>query len=194
MIQSPLDGVVTQRGIDPGHFVQPAGGGATPLVTIARTDRIRAFVAVPETEAGYVDLGDRVTLEVASLRGAEIQGSVTRTGFAVDPGNRSLATIIDLDNSNGRLRPGMFATAKIVLEEKKDTLTLPAAAVVRQGNEAFCYRLIGGKAARTPIQVGIKMGNDFEVIGGVAEGDQVILNKAATLKDGQRVEATSTGK
>ena len=126
-----------------------------------------------------------MTLEVQSLRGAEIQGQVTRTGFALDEGSRSLETIIDLDNADGRLRPGLFATAKITLQEQKDALTLPAAAVVRQGKEAFCYRLIGGKATKTPIQLGIKVADEWEIAAGLSERDLVILNKAAALKDGQ---------
>src|SRR5207253_3577867 len=113
---------------------------------------------------------------------------VTRTGFALDAGSRSLDTIIDIDNQEGRLRPGLYGTAKIVLQEQKDALTLPAAAVVRQGKEAFCYRLIGGKATKTPIQLGIKVGDDFEIKSGLSENDTAILNKASALKDGQAVE------
>jgi HlyD family secretion protein len=186
-IKAPFDGVVTQRRVDPGHFVQPAAGNAAPLMTISRADKLRVFVAVPESEAAYVDVGDAAIVDVSSVRGAEIKGEVTRTGFALDVGSRSLETIIDLDNADGRLRPGLFATVKIMLQEQKDALTLPSAAIVRQGKEAFCYRLIGGKASKTPIQLGIKAGDDIEISRGVAAKDTVILNKAAALKDGQAV-------
>src|SRR5207302_7872716 len=114
-------------------------------------------------------------------RGAEFKGQVTRTSLALDVSSRSLETIIDLDNAEGRLRPGLYATAKIVLQERKNALTLPATAVVRQGKEAACYRLVGGKAAKTPIQLGIKVGDDFEVADGLTDKDTVILNKAAAL-------------
>jgi RND family efflux transporter MFP subunit len=187
-LKAPFEGVVTVRRVDPGHFVQPAASGSPPLLVVARTDKMRVFVSVPEVEAAYVDLGDTVAIDVQALRGAEVKGNVTRTGFALDAANRSLETIIDVDNVDGRLRPGLYATAKILLQEQKDALTLPAAAVVRQGKEAFCYRLIGGKAVKTPIQVGIKVGDDFEVKGGISDGDKAILNKAASLKDGQPVE------
>src|SRR5262249_13197409 len=149
---------------------------------------MRVFVAVPEMEAAYVNIGDPATIEVQSLRGAEVKGSVTRTGFALDTSSRSLETIIDLDNADGRLRPGLYATAKITLAEQANALTLPSVAVVRQGKEAFCYRLIGGKATKTPLQLGIKVGDDWEIAGGLADADTVILNKAASLKDGQAVD------
>lgn len=187
-LKAPFDGVILSRKVDPGHFVQPASAGTAPLFVIAKIDKLRVFVSVPEVEAPYIDLGDTVTIEVPSLRGAEFKGAVTRTSFALDAANRSLETIIDLDNAAGRLRPGLYATAKITLQEQKDALTLPSAAVVRQPKEAFCYRLIGGKATKTPIQLGIKVGDDFEVTSGLTDADKVILNKASSLKDGQAVE------
>ena len=187
-IKAPFDGVVTHRNVDPGHFVQPAGASGTTLLVIARSDKMRIFTAIPEMEAAYVDVGDDVTVEVQSLRGAEFQGQITRTSFALDASSRSLETIIDIDNADGRLRPGMYAMARLTLQERKDALTLPAAAVVRQGREAFCYRLIGGQATKAPLQLGIKVGDDFEVASGLADDDLVILNKASSLKDGQAVE------
>ena len=187
-ITAPFDGVVTHRHVDPGHFVQPAGASAVPLLVIARSDKMRVFVAVPESDAVYVDVDDTVTIAAQSLRGKEIQGKVTRTGFALDVASRSLDTIIDIDNAEGRLRPGLYAVAKITLQEQKDVLTLPATAVVRQGNEAFCYRFTNGKGTKTPIQLGIKVGDEFEIVSGLAELDRVILNKASSLKDGQAVE------
>jgi RND family efflux transporter MFP subunit len=187
-IKSPFFGVVTSRRVDTGHFVLPASGGDAPLLVVARTDKIRAIVAVTEGDAGYVDQGDPVILSIPALRGADIPGKITRTTFAVGASNRSLETIIDLDNADGRLRPGLYATAKITLVERKDALTLPSAAVIRQGKEAFCYKLLAGKAIKTPIQVGIKVADDIEITSGLTDADIIILNKASSLKDGQPVE------
>ena len=189
-IKAPFAGVVTSRHVDPGHFVQPATGNGTKLLVIARFDKMRIFAAIPELEAASVDLGDPVTVDVQSLRGAEFKGQVTRTSFALDDASRSLETIVDIDNADGRLRPGMYAIARLTLAERKDALALPAAAVVRQDKQAFCYRLVDGKAVKTPLQLGVRVGDDFEITGGLSDNDQVILNKASSLKDGQSVEAT----
>jgi cobalt-zinc-cadmium efflux system membrane fusion protein len=188
-VNAPFDGIVTLRRVDPGHLVQPAG---TPLLVVARIDKMRVFISVPESDAASVDLGDNVTIEAESLRGAPLKGKVTRTGYALDVSSRSLDTIIDVDNADDRLRPGQYAMARIILKEQADVLTLPSAAVVRQGNDAHCYRLIGGKATKTPIQLGIKVSDDFEVVKGVSDSDTVILNKAAALKDGQSVEVSKS--
>jgi RND family efflux transporter MFP subunit len=157
-------------------------------LVVARTAVARVFVAVPELEAGYVDIGDDVTIAVQSLRGAEFAGKVTRTSVVLDESSRSLLTVIDIDNADGRLRPGTYATAKLKLDEHADVLTLPSAAVVRQDKEAFCYRLTEGKAAKTLIQLGLRVGDDWEITSGISDGDTVILNKANTLKDAQPVE------
>src|SRR5207249_5568990 len=137
-------GVVTSRQVDSGHFVQPATASATPLLIVARSDKMRVFVAINEIEAAQIDVGDPATIEIQALRGAAVQGKVTRTSFALDPNNRSLETIIDLDNRGGQLRPGLYGTAKITLAEQANALVLPAAAIGRQGKEAFCYRLMNG--------------------------------------------------
>ncbi len=190
-IKAPFAGVVTSRHVDPGHFVQPAAASGTKLLVIARSDRMRIFAALPEIEAASVDVGDPVTVDVQSLRGAEYKAQVTRTSFALDDASRSLETIIDIDNADGRLRPGMYATARLTLDEREDALTLPGAALVRQGKEAFCYRLVDGKAVKTPLQLGIRVADDFEITSGLSDNDQVILNKATALKDGQSVEAAA---
>jgi len=186
---SPFDGIVTLRHVDPGHLVQPATASGGPLLVVARTDKMRITAPVPELEATYVDVGDEATIEVQSLRGAEFAGKVSRTSLALDEGSRALDAIVDLENPDGRLRPGMYATARLTLQERKDVLTLPSAAVMRQGKEAFCYRLADGKAIKTPVQLGIRVGDDFEITSGLSSDDQVILNKATSLKDGQAVEA-----
>ena len=188
-IKAPYDGVITARRVDPGHYVQPAGGSGLPLLVVARTDIVRIFAAVPEVEAPLVDLGDAVTIDVQYLGGAQVTGKVARTPWALDRSNRALETIIDIDNKDGRLRPGMYATAKIFLAERKNAITLPPAAVVREGREAFCFLAQEGKAKKHPIQLGLRVGDDFEVVSGLTGDETVILNKASALKDGQLIEA-----
>lgn len=189
-LKAPFTGIVTERRVDPGHFVQPAAADSQPLLVVARTDKMRVIVPVPESEASYVDIGDAVSIQIPSLRNAEFAGQVTRTSLSLGEGSRALDVIIDLDNADGRLRPGMYATARVTLQEQKDALTLPGAAVVRQGKDAFCYRLVEGKATKSPLQLGFRVGDDFEIASGLSDSDTVILNKAAALKDGQAVEAT----
>jgi RND family efflux transporter MFP subunit len=188
-ITAPYDGVITRRAIDTRHFVQPpAGDGAMPLLVICAADTVRVFVDVPEMEAPLVDLKDAAAIQLQSLPGVEIQGEVTRTSWDLDPANRSLRVEIDIPNSEGQLRPGMYATASILLAERKEVLTLPVTAMVRDGREAFCYRVESGRVYRTPIQLGLRVGNEVEIVSGLKGNETVVLLRADSLKEAQAVE------
>lgn len=186
-IKAPFDGVVTKRSVDTGHFVAEGGTGG-PLVSVVRTDRVRVFLDVPEIESAKVEAGDSATIRVQALDNLEVAGNVTRTGWALDNANRTLLTEIDLANGDGRLRPGMYAIASIRLEERKEVLTLPIAAIARRAEEAFCFVIRDGKATRTPIKLGLRVGDDWEVLSGLSESDTVALAKAESLVDGQAIE------
>ncbi len=189
-IKAPYAGVITKRLVDPGHFVLPAGADASPLLVVERTDVVRVFVPVPEIEAGLVDVGDTATIQVQSLRGATFSGKVTRTAWSLENDSRSLMAIVDLPNPDGRLRPGMFAQGKILLAERDNVLVLPAAAVVRKDQAAHCFLVRDGQAAQAAIELGIKVGDEWEIAGGLDGTETVCLTKAATLKDGQPVDAS----
>lgn len=114
-IRAPFAGVVTQRNVDTGHFVWPPRGDATPLFVVQRIDTLRCVVEVPELEAPLIEVGSRAFIRVQALGPEEIEGKVTRTAWVLDETVRTLRIEIDLANPDGRLRPGMYATARIVL-------------------------------------------------------------------------------
>lgn len=191
-IKAPFDGVVTNRNVDTGHYVHPANGSATkPLVSVARTDKVRVFVDVPEMEAPLIDAGehgDRAVVRVQSLAHREFEARVTRTSWSLAESNRSLRVEIDLDNPQAVLRPGMYASATILLDERPDTLVLPIAAVMREGRDAFCCCVESGKIVRRPIQLGLRSGNEVEVISGIDSSHVVVMVRPESLREGQAVE------
>jgi RND family efflux transporter MFP subunit len=187
-IKAPFAGVVTKRNVDAGHYVQPATSGAEPLLVVVRTDRVRVFIDVPEVQAPLVDPGDPAVVHVQSLGGRAINAAVTRTSWAVDAANRSLNTEIDLDNTDGTLRPGMYATAQVVLQVRESALTLPVTALVTSEGQPCCYCVVSGKLVRTPLTLGLRNGDDVEVVEGLAGDETVVLARAESLRHGQLVE------
>jgi RND family efflux transporter MFP subunit len=191
-IKAPFDGVVTQRGVDTGHYVHPASGSASrPLLVVARTDQVRIFVDVPEMEAPLVDAaetGDAATVRVQSLGGRQFEGNVTRTSWALDASNRSLRTEIDIPNEDGLLRPGMYATVTILLEQRDEALALPITAIIHNGEETYCCAVESGKIEHRPITLGLRRGDEVEVVSGLDDNDTVVLARADSLQHGQRVE------
>lgn len=202
-VTAPFDGRVTQRNVDEGHFLQPAasgGGKGEPLFVVVQGDPVRVFVNVPETDAAWVNKDDAARVRVQALRGKEFLGNVTRISWALDytggKAARTLRTEIDLPNPKGELRPGMYVLAAITVE-RAGVLTLPTSAVVTQGEQSHCFRVVDGKAVRTPVQVGLSGGGLVEVVKKRPNkdadwvdftGDEQIVEKAAGIADGQAVQ------
>jgi multidrug efflux pump subunit AcrA (membrane-fusion protein) len=102
--------------------------------------------------------------------------------------NRTLRAELDLPNPKGALRPGMYATAHIVLQERRDACVIPLSAVTREGKQAFCWVAREGRARRTPIVLGLQVGNDAEVVSGLKGDELVVQSPVGSLRDGQPIE------
>ena len=187
-IRAPYAGIVTQRNVVRGDFVQPASTAIVrPLLTVARADMVRIFVDVPEMESPWIEAGRGGSVSVQALPDRIVEGKVARTSWVLGA-NRTLRTELDLPNPGGLLRPGMYATASIVLQERPNVFVLPIAAIVRQGKEAFCWLAKDGKAARIAINLGLQSGNEVEVLSGLKEDDVVVQAPTASLQEGLNVE------
>jgi RND family efflux transporter MFP subunit len=193
-IKAPFRGVVTQRNIDTGHFTQATrGADSKPLFVVAQSDTVRIFVDVPELEAAWVDPGDAATVQIQALPNKGIEAKVTRTAWTLSPANRSLRTEIDVANEKHELRPGMYATVRIVLEERPDALVLPASSVIYADDEAFCHLVEDGKIARRTLKLGNRSGGNVEILDGLRGEETVVLLQPASFKPGQRVEVRDAG-
>ena len=107
---APFDGVVIRRNVNTGTLAGPSPiGKSEPLFTLARIDRMRIVVQVPELDAVHVASGMKAALSFRAIQGKEFTASVTRTAGALDPASRTLRVEIDLANPEGRLLPGMYA-------------------------------------------------------------------------------------
>jgi len=114
-IRSPYAGIISQRNIDTGHFVQPGTGSQPPLFVVERIDTLRVAVDIPEREAVHVRKGNTVWIQIPALGQNEFEGTVSRTSWVLDPASRTLRVEIDLPNPERRFRPGMYAKARVAL-------------------------------------------------------------------------------
>ena len=195
-LASPFNGHVTSRKGDAGHYVHPAGTDkGEPLLTISNLSKVRVFVNVPESEAPWVDAGfldaskgDSATIQINASYGRTIEGRITRSSLQIDPQSRSLTAQIDIDNSDLKLLPGTFATAKILLEERADVMTLPTAAIVRNAGQTVCCVVVDGKIEHRTIALGLRVEDDVQVSSGLNGDEIVVLARAGSLQPGQAVE------
>jgi multidrug efflux pump subunit AcrA (membrane-fusion protein) len=170
-------------------------------------DRVRIFIDVPEGDAVYirsdVDRAAGLTKEpatparvrVKAVRDREYTGTVTRAAWALNNRSRTLHTEVDLPNSDGLLRPGMYAIGELIIE-RKNVLAVPAATVAEIGEDTICYRLLDGKAVKTIVRSGVSDGVWTELMEWRDrtgqwvrfKGDEQILDGDMTeLTDGQEV-------
>jgi RND family efflux transporter MFP subunit len=212
-IPAPFDGRVTgRRTISTGDFVQPAAGKGESLFVVERINPVRDFIQVQEEENVWVREGDAALIRVEGFPGPPFKGKVTRTSKSLNPQNRTLRTQVDLQNDDGKLLPGMFVNATIIAEHKS-VWSLPAAAVLTKGEQAFCYRVENAKAVRTPIRVGLRSNEkDSELVEVMKKqtkpakageegqwedftGEEVIIvSDPASLADGQAINLPSSSK
>jgi len=123
-IRSPFAGIISQRNIDTGHLVQPGMASQLPLFVVERIDKLRVAVDIPEREAVHIRKGNDAWIQIPALGQDEFEGTVSRTSWVLDPASRTLRVEIDLPNPERRLRPGMYARARV---ELSDTPEKPAA-------------------------------------------------------------------
>ncbi|HEY2367728.1 MAG TPA: efflux RND transporter periplasmic adaptor subunit, partial [Polyangiaceae bacterium] len=172
-IESPLDGVVSVRRLDPGALVGPTSGGSA-IMTVVRVDVLRVFIAIPEREISGIGIDKDAHVELDALPGKSLQGKVVRVAPALDPTTRTLDAEVQLKNDSGELRPGMYGIGAIVKEVHKDVAVVPASAIQISDRKHYVFVLMGDKVERREIQVGVDTGNDLEVLSGVNAGDEIV--------------------
>jgi RND family efflux transporter MFP subunit len=208
-ITAPFDGIVTQRNVHTGHFLQPANSGTTskmaePLFVVMRTDIMRVVVQVPEYDAPLIRDGADAVVRLQAYRGHDIKCKVTRSSWSLDNETRTLRTEIFLDNTDPvhKLEPGMYANVSITAD-LPDTLTLPSETILTDGNKHYCFMLQDGKAKRVNVRLGIANDTTTQILKKEAspgkrgeegawvdfKGDeQIISSKLKSIQNGQAVK------
>ncbi|MGH9681259.1 MAG: efflux RND transporter periplasmic adaptor subunit [Candidatus Acidiferrales bacterium] len=189
---APFDGVVTQLYAYTGALL-PAGTASNKsdsgLCRIAQNNPLRLVIPVPESAVPEIHLGNPVTVRVPVL-GKSFRGTVARASDEVDLSTRTMHTEIDVSNPNLEIVPGMYATASIVLKQKRDALLIPVQAVDHQEGGGVTVDLIDkeNKVEVRPIQLGIQTPNRVEVLSGLEQGDQVVIGNRSQLRVGMIIE------
>ncbi|AFK57200.1 efflux RND transporter periplasmic adaptor subunit [Tistrella mobilis] len=189
VITAPFDGIAGFRQVDLGAYVSP---GQT-LTTLDDIDPIRAVFRLPERFAGSVHPGTAVTVEVEAFPGERFPARVAAIDPRLDPGGRSLAVRAEIDNADGRLKPGMFARITAVLNEIGDALIIPEQAIVPGRDGPFVYKIVDGKATPQPVTIGARRVGEVGVTKGLADGDLIITAGQIKIGPGMPVMPLPTG-
>jgi RND family efflux transporter MFP subunit len=187
-VTAPFDGVITQRNVDVGSLVQGNATSGTFMFEIMRVDVIRVSAYVPQDAAVGVAPGVDAVVRVPELPDRLFHGTVTRIAEALQPGTRTLLTEVDIRNSDGALTPGIYCTVEFHIPRKTLSLSVPADALIFNGNGMQVAVVSNGKAEIRKVNETRDLGTRVEVDTGVSAGDQVILNPPVNLLDGSKVQ------
>jgi RND family efflux transporter MFP subunit len=190
-VVAPFDGVITQRNIDVGSLVQADATSGTFMFSIVQSNVIRAQAFVPQDLALGVAPGIDAILHVPELPDRAFPGKVTRIAEALAPGTRTLLTEVDITNPGGTVTPGTHCIIELRIPRKMPGLLVPAEAIILNGGALEVAVVRGGIVHIEKISVARDLGTEVEVVAGVVEGDQVIVNPPVGLADGARVSIRS---
>jgi RND family efflux transporter MFP subunit len=190
-ITAPFAGVITARLADTGALIQggtSASSGAGPVVRLAEVSKLRLVLPVPESAASQIHLGDPVKAHIQALN-QDFQGKVSRFSDSLDRQTRTMETEIDFPNKDGRLIPGMYAEATLSLAKNALELCVPLEAVARNNNEATVLTVNkNNEIEERKIKLGFEGESYVQVLGGVAEGDRVVIGARSQFRPGQKVQ------
>lgn len=180
-VTAPIDGVVTHKLANEGDLASPG----RPIYEVADPGSLRLEVAVPEALSGFIGIGAQIPVRVAGAR-EPIDATVSEIAPAADPNSRTLLVKLDLPEVEG-LRSGQFGRA-LIPTGRTEILWLPESAVVRRGQLELVFVADQGHAQLRLIKTGKRIGDRVQVVSGLEPGEQVVVDGAEKLLDGQPIE------
>lgn len=182
-IVAPGNGHVVKRLVAPGVLVQPG----MPILKVARIDRVRLQANVGERDIGRIRLGAPVVVTAPGAGGEPLTARVTAVFPFVDPGARTAVVEALVDNAGRRFLPGQYVQMEFVTGERRDTITVPRAAVSRLGGTATVWIVRDDRVERRDVTTGLESADRVEIAAGLAPGDRIVVRGHEGLFAGARV-------
>jgi RND family efflux transporter MFP subunit len=184
VITSPVDGFVGRRSLDPGAWVTTNSA----FVSVVDISVVRLVVNVVEKDLRRMSVGSPASVEVDAFPGQTFSGRIARIAPVLDPTTRTAQIEIEVPNGDAKLKPGMYARVRFIVEERKQALTVPIASVVDLSGKRGVFRSAENSTAKFfPVVTGLEDQGLIEIMQGVQEGDRIITTGAAGLRDGDRI-------
>jgi RND family efflux transporter MFP subunit len=184
VIPAPIDGYVSERTADLGEYVSPQ----QKVVTIVRTNPLRIRIDIPEQAIPEVRTGQSVSITTSAWPDRNFSGRVARIAPNVSATSRTLTVEAEIENSSGALKPGQFATVRILQERAEPAVLVPARAVVTDAGVSRVYVIKNGHAEQRLVQTGQADGDLIEIKNGIAADELVATSNMEQLSDGIAVK------
>ena len=184
VIPAPIDGYVTERVADVGEYVSPQ----QKVATIVRTNPLRIRIDIPEQSIQEVKVGQSVSILTSAWPDRNFAGRVARIAPNVSAMSRTLTVEAEIENGNNALKPGQFATVRILQERAEPAVLIPARAVVSDAGVNRVYVIKNGHAEQRLVQTGQTDGDLIEIRNGIAADEQVATSNLEQLTDGVAIK------
>ncbi|HTH50896.1 MAG TPA: efflux RND transporter periplasmic adaptor subunit [Pyrinomonadaceae bacterium] len=187
-VLSPISGFVSDRSADPGEYISPSAPN-TKIATIVRTSPLRLKIDVPEASIGKVGIGQGISLQTSAYPDRNFAGTVVRILPGLNTTARTLTVEAEVQNSEGLLKPGQFATVRITQSQPENAVMVPTSAVQAQGDINKVFVVKDGIAHERLVQTGLLEGDMIQIKQGLQEGEVVATSGFGQLQDGIFVRA-----
>ena len=193
-VVAPFDGVVTRRNVDVGDLVNAGNAGTgRALFAVAQVDPLRLYVYVPQAYAQQINVGDAVTVTLAERAGQQYRGSIARTARAIDSVTRTMQVEIQVPNPAGALIAGSYVQVSLPINVDKEVLVVPTNVLLFRPDGTYAALVdSGGRVHLALVKLGTDFGTRVEILQGLQVSDQVVLNPADSLADGDVVTLPAT--
>jgi len=184
-IRSPISGVITDRPLYPGEMA----AAGTPLLTVMDISSVIAKAHIPQSDAAALKVGDKGSMTVAGIE-EPIEGKVTVVSPALDPNSTTVEVWLEAKNPKLVLKPGTSVQLSLTAQTVKDALVVPANSVITTPDGTTAVMLAGsdGRAHQKAVRLGIRNGDDVQLLDGVTASDKVVASGAYGLPDKTKIK------
>jgi RND family efflux transporter MFP subunit len=187
-VRAPISGIVSERLVQVGEYI----GERTPVATIVQIDPLKLRTGVQERHAGVIEPGLAVEFRVESFGDAVFHGKIAHVSPALDQTMRTFTVEAIVDNKDRRLKPGFFAKGVILTRKDDAVMAVPDSAVSTFAGVSSVYVIKEGKITQQNVELGIRQGNLWEILGGLKGDETLATSRLNELATGVRVEADNS--
>ncbi len=190
-LTAPFSGIITVRTMDAGTLI--TAGSSREIFRLARIDPLRVYVSLPQAYSQMVKTNDEAVLTFSELPGQSFKGRVDRTAGAIDPVSRTLLTEIEVPNHDGKLFPGAHTMVQVNVATGVNPVVVPVNTLLFRNENGVQAGLVdsNGIVRLVNVTVGRDYGTTVEIVHGLSEADQVIINPSDSIESGSKVRVAS---
>ena len=182
-VLAPISGYVAERTADVGEYISPNTPN-TKIATIVRTSTLRARIDVSEQDIAKVSTGQGVSVQTSAWPDRNFAGVIVRISPSLNATARTLTVEAEIQNVDGLLKPGQFATVRITQSKPEPAVMVPVRAVRTAGDTNSVFVVKDGIAREQFVQLGLLENDLIQIKSGVIEGDLVVTSDLTQLSDG----------